>query len=87
MELQCHRHHAETALKEAVKRRKPFETTCHAGVTELVFPIITGNCRGALFAVLSYPLPERKICRNIYGNSAAPCRNFPDPGWTLLPDC
>lgn len=50
MELQCHRHHAETALKEAVKRRKPFETTCHAGVTELVFPIITGNCRGALFA-------------------------------------
>lgn len=50
LNLLCSRHHAEAALKEAVKRRKPFELTCHAGVTELVFPIIAGSCRGALFA-------------------------------------
>ena len=49
MNLLCNRHHAETALKEAVRRRVPFETTCHAGVTELVIPIITTRCRGALF--------------------------------------
>ena len=42
MNLLCNRHHAETALREAVHRREPFETTCHAGVTELVIPILAG---------------------------------------------
>ena len=49
MNLQCCRHHAETALGEAVRRKEPFETTCHAGVTELVIPIVTTRCRGAFF--------------------------------------
>ncbi len=49
MNLLCSRHHAETALGEAVRRRVPFETTCHAGVTELVIPIVTTRCRGAFF--------------------------------------
>ena len=49
MNLLCNRHHAETALEEAVRRRVPFESTCHAGVTELVIPIVTTRCRGAFF--------------------------------------
>ena len=74
MRILCNRHHAETALKEAVKRRKPFETTCHAGVTELVFPIITGNCRGALFAG---PFLSSSGTGNLPGHLRELCHTMP----------
>lgn len=69
MNLLCNRHHAETALREAVHRREPFETTCHAGVTELVIPILAGGCRGAVFAgpfISTGPADMPENLRRIY---------------------
>ncbi|MDD3953079.1 MAG: helix-turn-helix domain-containing protein [Lentisphaeria bacterium] len=48
--LRCSRHHAEAAFLQATQKRQPFLLDCHAGIRELVVPVLAGNCRAAIFA-------------------------------------